>query len=376
MFQELKRKYLIKNLTGAIFAFIMGGIVLFTQLDNIQMILEPAVDLNTLRTDKITDSMKVKMKINFILDYYAYTEEDGRIVEKEYIVRVGEGKYMSVALGKSYLDQADRIQDATWAYLEGDGSALDGIEPITVTGRVVSMSGESKQFYNEYIDAMEVDPDVEALFIPYMVMTGKAAGGFTGDFIFFGIVALLIIAFGIFLLVKGLTGGALKNVRKYCEATGNKEMAMQRLERFYAQTQPVEGIRVSPEFIMAQTSGAVLVNDTSKVLWVYQHVLRHYTNGIPTGKTYTILVWMTDGTKMEIPMKGKKKSEEALDYIGRALPYVFFGYDEQLQAAYNQNRQGMIQAMTDRRAQLMGQTPENPMMPGEQMTPENPNQGF
>ena len=36
----------------------------------------------------------------------------------------------------------------------------------------------------------------------------------------------------------------------------------------------------------------------------------------------------------------------------------------------------MIQAMTDRRAQLMGQTPENPMMPGEQMTPENPNQGF
>lgn len=375
MFQELKRKYLIKNLTGAIFAFIMGGIVLFTQLDNIQMILEPAVDLNTLYADEITDSMKVEVEVGAILDYYAYTEEDGRVIEKEYIVPVGE-QYMGVVLGKSYLDQADRNLDATWAYMEGDESALDRIEPITVTGRLVSMSGESKQFYNEYIDSLGWEPEEEEVFIPYMVMTGKAAGGFTGDFIFFGIVALLIIAFGIFLLVKGLTGGALKNVRKYCEATGNKEMAMQRLERFYAQTQPVEGIRVSPEFIMAQTSGAILVNDTSKVLWVYQHVLRHYTNGIPTGKTYTILVWMTDGTKMEIPMKGKKKSEEALDYIGRALPYVFFGYDEQLQAAYNQNRQGMIQAMTDRRAQLMGQTPENPMMPGEQMTPENPNQGF
>ena len=347
----------------------------FGQLDNIQMILEPAVDLNTLYADEITDSMKVEVEVGAILDYYAYTEEDGRVIEKEYIVPVGE-QYMGVVLGKSYLDQADRNLDATWAYMEGDESALDRIEPITVTGRLVSMSGESKQFYNEYIDSLGWEPEEEEVFIPYMVMTGKAAGGFTGDFIFFGIVALLIIAFGIFLLVKGLTGGALKNVRKYCEATGNKEMAMQRLERFYAQTQPVEGIRVSPEFIMAQTSGAVLVNDTSKVLWVYQHVLRHYTNGIPTGKTYTILVWMTDGTKMEIPMKGKKKSEEALDYIGRALPYVFFGYDEQLQAAYNQNRQGMIQAMTDRRAQLMGQTPENPMMPGEQMTPENPNQGF
>lgn len=375
MFQELKRKYLIKNLTGAIFAFIMGGIVLFTQLDNIQMILEPAVDLNTLYADEITDSMKVEVEVGAILDYYAYTEEDGRVIEKEYIVPVGE-QYMGVVLGKSYLDQADRNLDATWAYMEGDESALDRIEPITVTGRLVSMSGESKQFYNEYIDSLGWEPEEEEVFIPYMVMTGKAAGGFTGDFIFFGIVALLIIAFGIFLLVKGLTGGALKNVRKYCEATGNKEMAMQRLERFYAQTQPVEGIRVSPEFIMAQTSGAILVNDTSKVLWVYQHVLSHYTNGIPTGKTYTIFVWMTDGTKMEIPMKGKKKSEEALDYIGRSLPYIFFGYDEQLKAAYNQNRQGMIQAMTDRRVQLMGQTPENPMMPGEQAMPENPNQGF
>lgn len=376
MFQELKRKYLIKNLTGAIFAFIMGGIVLFTQLDNIQMILEPAEDLNTLYADEIRDSMKVKVEVGAILDYYAYTEENGRVIEKEYIIPVGEEEYMGVVLGKSYLDQADRNLDATWAYMDGDDSALDRIEPIVVTGRVVSMSGESKQFYNEFVDSLGWEPEEEELFIPYMVMTGKAAGGLTGDFIFFGIVAALIIAFGIFLLVKGISGGALKNIRKYCESTGNKEMTMQRLEQFYALVQPVEGIRVSPEFIMAQTGGAVLVNDASKVLWVYQHVTSHYTNGIPTGKSYTIMVWMTDGTKMEIAMKSKKKSEEALDYIGRTLPYIFFGYDEQLQAGYNQNRQAMIQAMTDRKAQLMGQMPEEPMMTGGQMMSDNPNQGI
>lgn len=39
MFQELKRKYLIKNLTGAIFAFIMGGIVLFTHYSNRHFII-------------------------------------------------------------------------------------------------------------------------------------------------------------------------------------------------------------------------------------------------------------------------------------------------------------------------------------------------
>lgn len=365
MFQELKKKYLVKNLIVAILAFVIGGIVLITQMDNITMLLAPAKELNTLYADEITDSMKVKVEVDAIMDYYAYTEEDGRVIEKEYIIPVGEQEYMGLVLGKSYLDKADRNMDATWAYLDGDDSALDRIETFTVTGKVVSMSGESKQFYNEFIDSLGWEPEQEEVFIPYMVMTGSAAGGLTGDFIFFGIVAALIFAFGIYALVRGLTGAALKDIKKYCEATGNAEAAMQRLERFYAQTQPVEGIRISPEFIMAQTSGKVMLNDASKVLWVYQHIVRHYTNGIPSGKDYSIIVWMTDGTRMDIPMKGKKKAEDALDYIGRSLPYLFFGFDEQLQAAYNQNRQGMIQAMTERRAQLMGQ-----------MMPENANQGF
>lgn len=370
MFQELKKKYMVKNLTGAIFAFILGGIILMTQMDNIKMILAPAEELDTLYADEIMESMKVKVEVGVIMDYYAYTEEDGRVIEKEYIIPVGTDEYMGLVLGKSYLDRADRNLDATWDYMDGDDQALDRIETFTVTGRVVSMSGESKKFYNEFVNELGWEPEEEELFIPYMVMTGSAAGGFTGNFIFLGIVAALIIIFGIYLLVRGITGGALKGIKKYCEATGNAEAAMQRLERFYAQTQPVEGIRISPEFIMVQTSSSVMVNDASKILWVYQHIVRHYTNGIPSGKTYSIMIWMTDGTKMDIPMKGKKKAEKALDYIGRCLPYIFFGFDDQIQAAYNQNRQGLIQAVTERRAQLMGQ------MPGEQMMPENADQGF
>lgn len=379
MFQELKKKYMGKKLGAAVLAFIIGGIVLFTQADNIKMILAPAVDLNTLRADEITDSMKVKVEVGAILDYYAYTEEDGRITEKEYIIPVGEEEYMGIALGKSYLDQADRNIDLTWEYMGGDDSAVDRIEPITVTGKVVSMSGESRQFYREYVyefvDAMEWDSGEEELFIPYMIQTGSAAGGFTGDFLFFGIVAALVIIFGIVMLIQGITGSALKDVMKYCEATGNKEMAMQKLERFYAQTPGVEGIRISPEFIMAQTSSKVLISDTSKVLWVYQHIVSHYTNGIPTGKSYSIFIWMTDGTKMEIAMKNKKKAEEALNYINRSLPYLYFGFDDQLQAVYRQNRQGMIQAVTERRAQLMGQMPGE-SMPGEQTMTGNAGQGF
>ncbi len=370
MYQELKKKYLVKNLTVAIFLFIIGGIILITQMDNIKMILAPAVNLDTLYADEIKESMKVKVEVGDIREYYAYTEEGGRVIEKEYIIPVGEKEFMGLVLGESYLEQADRDMEATWDYLDGDESAINRIEFFTVTGKVVPMSGESKEFYDEFIYLLGLEPEQEELFIPYMVVTGSAAGGFTSNFIVFGIVAAVIIIIGICVLVRGLTGGALKDIKKYCEATGNAEAAMQRLERFYAQTQPVGNLRVSPEFIMAQTSGKVMLTDASKVLWVYQHIVSHYTNGIPSGKDYSIMVWMTDGTKMDIPMKGKKKAEEALDYIGRSLPYLFFGFNEQIQAAYNQNRQGMIQAMTERREQLMGRMPEEQMMPG------NANQGF
>lgn len=369
MYQELKKKYLVKNLIWAVLAFIIGGIILITQMDNIKMILAPSVNLNTLYADEITEGMKVKVEVGAIPGAYAQGQKDGRVVESEYIIPVGEMEYMGLLLGKSYLDRAERNMEATWDYYEGDDSAIDRIEKFTVTGKVVAMSGDSKEYYEEFMVMQGLEPEQEELFIPYMVVTGSEAGGFTGDFIFFGIVAALSLIIGIYLLIRGLTGGALKNIKKYCEATGNAEAAMQRLERFYEQTQPVGNLRISPEFIMVQTSGSVLVNDASKILWAYQHIVRHYTNGIPTGKDYSIIVWMTDGTKMDIPMKGKKKTEETLDHIGRTLPYIFFGFDEQLQAAYNQNRQGMIQAMTERRAQLVGQMPE------EQAMPENANQG-
>lgn len=183
------------------------------------------------------------------------------------------------------------------------------------------------------------------------------------------IVGVVIIILGLYLLIKGLSGGALKSIKKYCVSTGNEVAAMQRLEQFCAVTPEVAGIRVSQEFFMARTNADVLFAETRNIIWIYMHVVRHSVNYIPTGKTYSLMAMKADGTKMEISMRNKKKSEEALDHISRVLPYLYYGYDDQLMAVYNQNRQSLIQAVADRRAQFMGTQMPEMQMPGEQMMP-------
>lgn len=376
MFQELKGKYMTRYLFGALLSFAIGIVVILTQLNSIKVMLSPAVRLDELSVEDIKENAKVEADISFIMDYYAYTEQDGKVIEKEYFIPVGEEEFMGVVLSKKYLEQADANIEATWEYMDGDEYALDEIVPITVTGTIMPIEGESWTFYREYIDSLNWTDEEKDCFLPYALMVGDVGGETTGTFVIVVIVGAAVILFGVWLLIRGLTGGALKSIKKYCEATGNKEAAMQRLERFYAMTPEVEGIRVSPEYFMAVTGASVMLTETQNVLWVYQHVVKHSVNYIPTGKTYSIMVMKADGTKMEISMKNKKKTEEALEYIGRTLPYLFYGYDDQLMAAYNQNRQSMIQAVADRRAQFLGTPMPGMQMAGEPVMQNGQNQGF
>lgn len=376
MFQELKRKYMVRYLFGAFLSLAIGIVIILTQLNSFKVMLSPKVRLDELSAEDIKENIKVEADIDYIMDYYAYTEQDGIIIEQEYFIPVGEEEYMGVVLSKKYLEQADANMEATWEYMDGDEYALDEIVPITVTGTIMPMKGESLMFYYEYIDSLGWTDEEEEIFLPYALMVGDVGGEDTGTLVLVVIIGAAVIIFGIWLLTKGLTGGALKSIKKYCEATGNAEAAMQRLERFYAATPEVEGVRVSPEFFMAVTGASVMFSETRNVLWIYQHVIKHSYNFIPTGKTYSIIVMKADGTKMEIGMKNKKKAGQALEYISRALPFLFYGYDEQLKLAYNQNRQSMIQAVADRRAQFLGTPMPGMQMAGEQIMPEGQNQGF
>lgn len=107
MFQELKGKYMVRYLIGALLAFAMGIVVILTQFNSIKVMLSPKVRMDELNAEDITENTKVEADIDVMIDYYAYTEQDGEVIEKEYFIPVGEEEYMGVVLGEKYLEQAD-----------------------------------------------------------------------------------------------------------------------------------------------------------------------------------------------------------------------------------------------------------------------------
>lgn len=352
MFQELKKKYLIKHIVVSILMLIIGIAILAVKAGDIKVLLTPKADLRELKADEITTPMRVDADIEFLMDYYAYSTKNGTVEEREYFIPVGEVEYMGVVLGKSNLSTAENNMNATWDYMEGDIGALDQIETIHVTGTILPLTGEEAMYYNQYIDGLEWTEEEKEVFLPYVLKVGYIGESNKGEFVIILVIAAVCLLIGIIWLILGLNGNSMKSIRKYCEASGNPEVMKERLERFYEMTPEVCGIRISPEFYLSAKGNRAIFGETKSIIWAYQHVVRHSVNLIPVCKTYSIILANADGSRTEVTMKNKKKAEAALEHIANVLPYLFVGYDDQLNNAFNQNRQAMIEAVAERRSQI------------------------
>lgn len=354
MFQELKKKYRRKYITLTILFFVLALVVLAVKAESIKLLLTPKADLYELYADEITAPMRVEADIDFIIDYYAYYTENGTTKEREYFIPVGEEEYMGVLLGGSNMTKANNNMQATWEYMDGDNEALDAIETIHVTGTILPLEGMERTYYDGYIDDLEWTEEEKEVFLPYVLKVGYIGDSDTVEFGIVMLVAGVLLICSIIWLVLGVRESYMKNIRKYCEASGSPEMAKAKLERFYEATPEVCGIRLSPEYFLSVKGSKALFAESKDIIWAYQHVVKHSVNLIPTGKTYSIMIAKADGSIIEVPMRNKKVSEAALEHIAHVLPYLFLGYDDQIQNAFKQNRQALVQAVTERRNQLYG----------------------
>lgn len=351
MFQKLKRKYLTQMvLFAAIFA-IIGLVFIVGGIDGVKIAFSKPVPLEDVDLDRIS-TMKVTATIDYVMDYYSFSTEGSETVGKEYFIPVGEEEYMGLVLSGGNMYQADANMEATWAYLEGDMDAQDDIEPFTITAVIKPLEGESLRFFHEYVDAIEnMSESEKEIFLPYALTENESV--FTALLpVVFG---LAFIAGAVICFVLGIKENNLKAVRKYCEATGNKEMAEQKLEQLWATGAGTKEVKLSNDLLLAVVGTKAFLADTKDIVWVYQHVTKHSVNFIPTGKTYAIKVCLANGRDLLIPMGGKKRADENIELIAGTIPYVLIGYDEQLSKAYIHDRASVIRAVEERRNEFFGQ---------------------
>ena len=350
MIEKLKKKYMANCICAAVLLWALAAVFVAITWDDLNVLFQKPLKIEDLKAEDIQKNVKVEGDIYYFMDYYAYQENDkGSMTAMQFMVPVGEAEYMGVNCSGSKMNRAKENMDDYWAYLDGDESAMDNLQPVKISGTIQPLSGDYLTYFNEFVDEMGLPEESAALFLPYVINDGDIGEGNMVSIIFFILLAAGSLIGGIYMLVSGIKGKNVKALEEYCESKGNKEYILAQIEHFYQMQPAVQGMRIGQDYFMAVKGTKVYFAEADQVLWVYENVVQHRTNFIPTGKTYSVVVMLYDGRIFDIPMSRKTASQEALQYIAANMPYLFIGYDEDWVELYNTERDRMCQTVRSRK---------------------------
>jgi hypothetical protein len=85
------------------------------------------------------------------------------------------------------------------------------------------------------------------------------------------------------------------------------------------------------------------------LVWFYQKVTTHRTNGIPTGKTYSTVLYDRAGRSFEMNAK-EAQVENVMTILYDKAPWAVTGYSDELQAMWKKQRASLVAQVDERRA--------------------------
>lgn len=359
MLKSLKNKNMKSKLIWVILwgiAFLgmmayMGGALL-------QRIRGP-VDIATLSADEL-EGAYVTVDIDTLIDAYAHTVEssDGRpdrVASKEYLLPLEAGM-IGVEVEPDKIDTADAIVDDTYLYLtlpeeeyEWDGSM------ITVTGTIRRMDEETRGYYYEALGYIVDEDFMNERCYPLVLKDGTVGNLDSGMLGFFVAVDVALLVVFVCVLVSALTGGAAKCVKAYAAAQPDPQGTMQELDDFYENTPTESGLKLSRKWLLYDHGTAGFLLAANDIIWVYQSVTQHRTNGVPTGKTYAVTVCSRSEPRSRsrhtIPVKNEQAGKELGELLMRWYPDAVYGYNAEWDRAYRADPAAFYQSIQNARAE-------------------------
>lgn len=362
MLKALKMKSLKKNLVKILIALALTvGLLCGTGFGAFKAIGGPQ-DLYSLSAGELLGKY-VTADIYYIYDWYAYTESTdsstnrSTVTEKEYIILTkNRDSFFGMALPSSMIKEADKVLEDSDRYYYGEIPLSALTRTITVTGTIQKMSSESRDFFYEYFDYESLSDEDKELIQPVYLRANYLGWMPEGLTWIMTAGAACSFIYMLWILLAVLTGSYQKSVKAYCRASESPEVTMEELEQFYRDTEPVNGVRVG-KWILFESKGKDILLDTNNAVWAYMHTVNHTSNGIPTGKTFGVILRTRDRKKYEIPMKNEAAAREVLDTIARDMPRTVLGYTPKMERFFNQRFQDFLRLPDDAalRAEVFGQ---------------------
>ena len=94
----------------------------------------------------------------------------------------------------------------------------------------------------------------------------------------------------------------------------------------------------------------------SELVWMYQRIVKHYHNGIPTGKSHFAVLCDRHGGKIQLSIR-PKMAEPLLVGLHRMAPWAAVGFNQELARMWKRDRSALAAMADARRAALATKPP-------------------
>lgn len=105
---------------------------------------------------------------------------------------------------------------------------------------------------------------------------------------------------------------------------------------------------LTPHWILVPEPFGARIARLDNLAWIFKKVTKHSVNFIPTGKTYELVMWTTQGTMLRAPAK-----DEQVDHLMVAIaerePWIVVGFSADLERVWKKDRAGFLAALEQRR---------------------------
>ncbi|MFV0412098.1 MAG: DUF6709 family protein [Oscillospiraceae bacterium] len=349
MLATLKKKSIGSSVFRFVVLAIISAVLLFAfkGIAAIQLLTGPqTLDLYNVQA---YEGKYVTLDINYVIDQYAYTETTRNgvrsgIHSEEYIVTNWPADDSPVFIG-AYFYKSDVSAFLDWAEQWASYDTFDEEDVYTVTGTLEEMDSESKSFFRQTLGDYEIDSSYGQL---YYLKVNRVGGNTVLVTCLLFAAGLVLLGFGVFGLVKALTGGYQKKIMQLAAATPSPDATLQHMEAEFNGATVFGKVRFAPHYVFTQAGPTSEAIPVQNVVWAYQ--LTQRTNGIAT--SHSLMLGMANGKIANISM-GKGNVGSALSFITNTYPHILVGHSYDIAKLFKNNRSALA-ALAAQQRQGMG----------------------
>lgn len=346
MFDALKKTSIKNCLIITVVCLLAGGALIAWQGKGAFYAATGYKNFESLEPEEIKGQLveaHIKENFSYYLEEYEQDKNTGRRTTKflYYLIWTGDDdaedyRYMTIKVPVSY---RSRMDDMAEAYQNGVA-----VEPITFHGEIKKLDDEEYEYFNDTFTSLGwTAQEIAEGTLPYYINVYASKASMDGIAIVLCVVGAALAVFGLVRGIKAFTGGYLKKIKEDISSAGCTEASAESDFNSAPAYTKKGDLRVGRLFTYYVAGPCPRAIPHGKILWAYQNTVTHRTNGVKTGTTYNVLVYV-DGQKnpVTLDVPDETVAQDILQRYMSILPWVVVGYTDDLKRMFNKDRSAFL----------------------------------